>query len=143
MKFLRSSALTLAVGYISLGLAALALFAAPLWYAWHVTIQEGRNEILQSDALRLTEVFRREGAPGLVSYINTRVGMQIAGERELLLADAALHPLAGNLATWPTGIPEKAGTYTVRFELGNRMTDVALVHATLPGGYHLLVGRDT
>ena len=142
MKFLRSSALTLAVGYISLGLAALALFAAPLWYAWHVTIQEGRNEILQSDALRLTEVFRREGAPGLVSYINTRVGMQIAGERQLLLADAALNPLAGNLAAWPVNVPANPGTYTVKLDLGNGMTDVAVVHATLAGGYHLLVGRD-
>ena len=71
MKIARSSALTLAVAYISLGLAALALFAAPMWYAWRVTIQEGRSEILQSDAQRLTEVFRREGAPGLVSYIGT------------------------------------------------------------------------
>src|SRR6202790_1788459 len=140
MKVLRSSALTLAVGYISLGLAALALFAAPLWYAWHVTIQEGRNEILQSDALRLTEVFRREGAPGLVSYINTRVGMQIAGERQLLLADAALNPLAGNLAAWPANVPADPGSYTVKLDLGNGMTDVAVVHATLPGGYHLLVG---
>src|ERR1700692_1675686 len=131
MKFLRSSALTLAVGYISLGLAALALFAAPLWYAWHVTIQEGPNKILQSDALRLTEAFRREGAPGLVSYINTRVGMQIAGERQLLLADAALNPLAGNLAAWPANVPSKAGTYTVRLELENRMTRVAVVHAIL------------
>ncbi|HEY4975232.1 MAG TPA: HAMP domain-containing protein, partial [Steroidobacteraceae bacterium] len=143
MKFLRSSALTLAVGYISLGLAALALFAAPLWYAWHVTIQEGRNEILQSDALRLTEVFRREGAPGLVSYINTRVGMQIAGERQLLLANPNLNPLAGNLTAWPANVPTKPGTYTVRFDLGNGVTDVAVVHAMLPGGYHLLVGRDT
>jgi len=143
MKVPRSSALTLSVGYIGLGLTALALFAAPLWYAWRVTIQEGRNEILQSDALRLTEVFRREGAPGLISYINTRVGMQIAGERQLLLADAALKPLAGNLAAWPANVPAKAGTYTVRFELDNRMTDVAVVHALLAGGYHLLVGRDT
>jgi signal transduction histidine kinase len=143
MKFLRSSALTLAVGYIGLGLAALALFAAPLWYAWRVTIQEGRNEILQSDALRLTEVFRREGAPGLISYINTRVGMQIAGERQLLLADAALEPLAGNLPAWPQNVPARPGTYTVKLELGNRTTDVAMVHATLAGGYHLLVGRDT
>jgi signal transduction histidine kinase len=143
MKFLRSSALTLAVGYISLGLAALALFAAPLWYAWHVTIQEGRNEILQSDALRLTEVFRREGAPGLISYINTRVGMQIAGERQLLLADSSLSPLAGNLVSWPANVPTIPGTYTVKFDLGNGLTDVAVVHATLPGGYHLLVGRDT
>ena len=143
MKVPRSSALTLSVGYIGLGLAALALFAAPLWYAWRVTIQEGRNEILQSDALRLTEVFRREGPPGLISYINTRVGMQIAGERQLLLADAALKPLAGNLAAWPANVPAKAGTYTVRLELDNRTTDVAVVHAILAGGYHLLVGRDT
>lgn len=143
MKVPRSSALTLSVGYIGLGLTALALFAAPLWYAWRVTIQEGRNEILQSDALRLTEVFRRDGPPGLISYINTRVGMQIAGERQLLLADAALKPLAGNLAAWPANVPAKAGTYTVRLELDNRMTDVAVVHAILAGGYHLLVGRDT
>ncbi|HEX2789285.1 MAG TPA: ATP-binding protein [Steroidobacteraceae bacterium] len=143
MKFLRSSALTLAVGYIGLGLAALALFAAPLWYAWRVTIQEGRNEILQSDAQRLTEVFRRDGAPGLISYVDARVALQIAGERLLLVADAALNPLAGNLSAWPQSVPANPGTYTVKLELGKRMTDVAIVHATLPGGYHLLVGRDT
>jgi hypothetical protein len=88
-------------------------------------------------------VFRREGAPGLVSYIDTRVGMQIAGERQLLLADAALKPMAGNLAAWPANVPAEPGTYTVKLDLGNGLTDVALVHATLPGGYHLLVGRDT
>jgi signal transduction histidine kinase len=143
MKFLRSSALTLAVGYIGLGLAALALFAAPVWYAWRVTIQEGRSEILQSDAQRLTEVFRREGAAGLISYVDARVGLQIAGERLLLVADAALKPLAGNLAAWPSSVPANPGTYTVKLELGKRMTDVAIVHAVMPGGYHLLVGRDT
>jgi signal transduction histidine kinase len=143
MKFLRSSALTLAVGYIGLGLAALALFAAPLWYAWRVTIQEGRNEILQSDAQRLTEVFRREGAAGLISYVDQRVGLQIAGERLLLVADAELKPLAGNLTAWPSSVPANPGTYTVKLDLGRRMTDVAIVHATLSGGYHLLVGRDT
>src|ERR1700740_75059 len=84
---LRSSALTLAVGYISLGLAALALFAAPLWYAWRVTIQEGRVEILQADAQRLSDVFHREGADGLKRYIDTRVGLNITNERFLLLTD--------------------------------------------------------
>src|SRR3984957_7452146 len=143
MRFLRSSALTLAVGYISLGLAALALFAAPLWYAWRVTIQEGRNEILQSDALRLTEVFRREGAWGLISYIDARVGMQIAGGRQLLLADAAFKPLARNPSARPQNVPAQPGTYTVKAELDNRVTDLAVVHSTLSGGYHLLVGRDT
>jgi len=28
------------MGYVALGLAALVLFAAPLWYAWQVTIKK-------------------------------------------------------------------------------------------------------
>jgi hypothetical protein len=54
---MRSSALSLALGYVALGIVTLVLFAAPLWYAWQVTIQEGRIEILQVDAQRLTEVY--------------------------------------------------------------------------------------
>jgi signal transduction histidine kinase len=142
MRFPRSSALTLAAGYIALGLAALALFAAPLWYAWRVTIQDGRYEILQSDALRLTEVFRREGAAGLVSYMNNRVGMQIAGERLLLLTDAAMKPVAGNMAAWPDTVPPNPGSYIIKLPVSGHLEDVALVRSDLPGGYHLLVGRD-
>jgi signal transduction histidine kinase len=142
MRFFRSSALTLAVAYIGLGLAALALFAAPLWYAWRVTIADGRNEVLQSDALRLTEVFRREEAQGLVSYINQRVGLQIAGERLLLLTDTSFNPLAGNLPAWPSNVPANPGTYTVNLALAGAKAEVALVHTILPGGYHLLVGRN-
>src|ERR1700691_1362086 len=95
--FMRSSALTLAVGYICLGLAALALFTTPLWYAWRVTIQDGRTEILEADTQRLAEVFRRQGPAGLTSYIITRIDMQIPNERFLLLTDASFKPLAGNL----------------------------------------------
>jgi hypothetical protein len=119
MRFLRSSALTLAVAYIVLGLAALALFAAPMWYAWRVTVQDGRAEILQADAQRLGEVFRREGPAGLISYIDARVGLQIAGERLLVLADPALKPLAGNLSIWPRSVPMQPGTYTINIDLGN------------------------
>ena len=104
-KLLRSSALSLALGYVALGIIALVLFAAPLWYAWQVTIQEGRAEILQADAQRLTDVYRRDGADGLKSFIDARVRMQIAGERILLLTDASMHPLAGNLQSWPPTVP--------------------------------------
>jgi len=77
---MRSSALSLAVGYVALGLTALVLFAAPLWYAWQVTIQDGRAEILQADAQRLTDIYRRDGAEALKAFIDTRVSLQIAGE---------------------------------------------------------------
>jgi signal transduction histidine kinase len=139
---MRSSAVSLALGYVVLGITVLVLFAAPLWYAWQVTIQEGRVEILQVDAQRLAEVFRRDGAEGVRSFIDTRVRMQIAGERILLLTDASLHPLSGNLTQWPADVPIVPGNYKVNIELGDHGTQTALVHVATLGSYNLLVGRD-
>jgi signal transduction histidine kinase len=139
---MRSSAVSLALGYVALGIAALVLFAAPLWYAWQVTIHEGRVEYLQADAQRLTDVFRRDGAEGLKAFIDARVQMQIAGERILLLTDSSLHPLAGNLPMWPSAVPATPGNYTIRVEMGNHSIQTALVHVATLGSYQLLVGRD-
>ncbi len=139
---LRSSALSLALGYVALGITALVLFAAPLWYAWQVTIQDGRAENLQVDAQRLTEVFRRDGAEGARSFIDARVRMQIAGERILLLTDASLHPMSGNLPAWPSNVPLVPGNSKVKIELGEHGMQTALLHVATLGSYHLLVGRD-
>jgi signal transduction histidine kinase len=139
---MRSSALSLALGYVALGITALVLFAAPLWYAWQVTIQEGRAEILQVDAQRLAEVFRRDGADGVRSFIDARVRMQIASERILLLVDGSLHPLSGNLSAWPADVPLVPGNYKVKIELGDLGRQTALVHVAALGSYTLLVGRD-
>src|SRR5579863_5325675 len=141
-RLMRASPVTWALGYVLLGVAALAAFAVPLWYAWNVTIFTARQEILMDDAQRLTELFNREGVAGLTAYINARVGMQIAGERTLLLTDGHFRPLAGNLAAWPNGIPDNPGTRAVMADIAGRPTHTLLVRTTLPGGYHLLVGRD-
>ncbi|MEP6885742.1 MAG: ATP-binding protein [Gammaproteobacteria bacterium] len=139
---MRSSALSLAFGYVALGIAALILFAAPLWYAWQVTIQEGRVEFLQADAQRLTDVFRRDGAEGVKRFIDARVQMQIAGERILLLTDASLHPVAGNLPSWPSDVPPTPGNYTIQIDTAKHGTQTALAHVADLGAYKLLVGRD-
>jgi signal transduction histidine kinase len=139
---MRSSAVSLALGYVALGLTALVLFAAPLWYAWQVTIQESRSEFLQVDAQRLTDVYRRDGADGLKSFIDTRVGMQIAGERILLLTDASLHPIAGNLQAWPDKLPVLPGNYKIQLNVGAHGVQQTLVHVAAFGQYNLLVGRD-
>lgn len=139
---MRSSAVSLALGYVALGIAALVLFAAPLWYAWQVTIQEGRAEILQADAQRLTYVFRRDGAVGLKNFIDARVGMQIAGDRILLLTDASMHPLAGNLTAWPPSVPAVPGNYTTHVSVRNHGDQGAFFHVAQLDGYNLLIGRD-
>jgi signal transduction histidine kinase len=139
---IRSSALSLALGYVALGLTALVLFAAPLWYAWQNTIQEGRQEILQADAQRLTDVYRREGGEGLKAFIDARVGMQIAGERILLLTDGSMRRLAGNLQEWPAAAPTTPGNYNIQVAVPDHGTQEALIHVAILGKYNLLVGRD-
>jgi hypothetical protein len=139
---MRSSALSLAVSYVSLGIISLILFAAPLWYAWQVTITEGRVEYLQADATRLTEVYHREGADGLKSFIDARVGMQIVGERILLMTDQNLRPLAGNLRAWPSEVPAAQGDYNTQVDVPKHGAVNAFVHVQVLGQYRLLVGRD-
>lgn len=139
---MRSSALSLALGYVVLGIVALVLFAAPLWYAWQVTIQDGRSEILQADAARLTDVYRRDGGDALKNFIDARVNMQIAGDRILLLTDSSLRPLAGNLSAWPHALPTAPGNFRLKVDMGERGIQDSLVHVTQLGQYVLLVGRD-
>ncbi len=139
---MRSSALSLALGYVALGIAALVLFAAPLWYAWQVTIQDGRSEILQADAQRLTDVYRRDGSAGLKSFIDTRLHMQIAGDRILLLTDSSLKPLTGNISRWPRNLPASPGNYRVDVDTADHGIQSTLVHVAQLGDLYLLVGRD-
>jgi signal transduction histidine kinase len=141
-RMIQSTAFTLAFSYVALGIVALILFAAPLWYAWQVTIQDGRVELLQADAQRLVEVFHRDGPDGLKAFIDTRVGLQIAGERILLLTDASRRPLAGNVPAWPPAVPLSPGISTITMDLAGQSTEAVLLRAALPGGYNLLVGRD-
>jgi signal transduction histidine kinase len=139
---MRSSAVSLALGYVALGIAALVLFAAPLWYAWQVTIQDGRSEILQADAMRLTDVYRRDGGEALKNFIDARVHMQIAGDRILMLTDSSRKPLAGNLSIWPSGLPVAPGNYRIKVDMGEHSVQESLVHVAQLGQYVLLVGRD-
>jgi signal transduction histidine kinase len=141
-KVIRSTTFALSVGYIAFGIVALVLFAAPLWYAWQVTMEDGRSDILHADTQRLTDVFHREGATGLKSFIDARVGMQLPAERILLLADGSLHRIAGNLTQWPATVPAQPGMYTATLELSGKPTESVVVRTALPGGYNLLVGRD-
>ncbi|HUO18960.1 MAG TPA: ATP-binding protein [Steroidobacteraceae bacterium] len=142
-RLLRSSPVTWALGYLLLGLAALVAFAVLLWYAWNVSIFSGREDILHADAQHLADVFAREGPQGLTAHIDSRLRLQIVGERTLLLTDAAYRPLAGNLAAWPRELPEDSGARAVMVdELAGRPAHALVVRETLPGGYHLLVGRD-
>jgi signal transduction histidine kinase len=142
IRLLRFSARNFAIGYFTLSIAVLALFAAPLWVAWHERIEGTRTAFLKEEGERLSEVFQREGAAGLAAAIDAQVGTRLGGEKLLLFVDASLSRLAGNLPEWPAGVPQSPGMHTASTTVAGAPMRVSMMGASLPGGYRLLVGRD-
>jgi signal transduction histidine kinase len=143
-RSIRFSALNVALGYVAVSLAVLALFATPLWYAWRHTIEQGRTEVLQADAQKMTDLFAKQGADALAAAIDLQVGGQLEDVENIILlfADSTFSKRAGNLPAWPHQISESTGMHITSIDAGDRVVLAALLHKTLPGGYHLLVGRD-
>ena len=62
----------------------------------------------------------------------------------MVFADASKLRLAGNLTAWPAEVPDAPGTYGLVIGLGGGSTmRVVASHVRLPGGYHLLMGRES
>lgn len=143
IRFPRFSALNLALGYVVLGIAVLAVFATPLWFAWRQNIDTARIASLREDTQSLANIFRAEGAEVLATTIEAEVGRHLVSSGKLiLLADASLSRIAGNLSVWPHGVPKSPGTYVLTIDLDGSPVQTVLMLSTLPGGYNLLVGRD-
>ncbi|MDE2420867.1 MAG: HAMP domain-containing histidine kinase [Gammaproteobacteria bacterium] len=141
-RIVRPSAFFLSSGYVILGIATLILFAAPIWYAWRVSIDDFRTRLLIEETEHFTSIYNQSGSEGLIAFIKTRIEMKIPGDNVLILTDANEHLLAGNIAAWPTHISNKTGIFTIPIILGGHLTRVVVVRTILPNGYNLLVGRD-
>jgi PAS domain S-box-containing protein len=143
LRLLRFSPSRLALGYIALSVVALALLAAPLWYAWRTNIATFRAYIQAEDVQRLVDVFNREGANGLAAAMQSQVG-NLPEDEIMILADASKLRVAGNLPAWPPQVPDAPGTYGLVIDVGGGATmRVVASHVALPGGYHLLIGRES
>ena len=138
------SALTLSLSYVAVSLVVLAAFAMPLWYEWRNTIEQGRTEMIQADAQKMVDLFAKDGADALAAAIETQVNGQLVDLKNIIIlfVDPTLAKRAGNLRAWPRGVFQSTGAHIMSVDAGDRMLSAVLVHRTLPGGYHLLVGRD-
>ena len=143
ISFFRFSPSRLALVYIALSVFVLALFAIPLWYAWRVNISTFRAYVQGEDVQRLVDIFDKEGAKALVTTMESQV-RSLPSDQIMVLADASKVRLAGNLTAWPTEVPDTPGTYGLVIGLGGGSTmRVVAAHVRLPGGYHLLMGRES
>ncbi|MDP9131104.1 MAG: sigma 54-interacting transcriptional regulator [Candidatus Binatota bacterium] len=139
----RFSPSRVALGYVALGVVALASFAVPLWYGWRVNISTFRAYVQGEDVQRLVDIFDREGAPALVTAMESQAG-SLPDDQIMVLADASKRRLAGSLPAWPAEVPDAPGTYGLVIGVGGGATmRVVASHIRLPGGYHFLIGRES
>ena len=108
-SFFRLSPSRLAAGWFALCVVVFALFAIPLWYTWRANYATQKTYVDASDLKALLDTFDREGAPGLAKAIDARLLRSPSEDEVVFLADASRSRVAGNLETWPSGIPEQAG----------------------------------
>src|SRR5439155_1594140 len=132
----------LALMYVALSALVLGLFAIPLWYVWRVNYSTLRTYIDAEDVRTMVDTFEREGPTGLAAAIEARVRI-LPRDEILLLADPSKARVAGNLVAWPREVPDSPGTSGLIIDRGGSSLRVVASYVRLPGGYRLLMGRES
>ena len=140
--FFRSAGVRFAATYaglLAVSAAALALF---LWWSTAGLLDRQTEAAIRADAQGLSERWEDGGIAALVATIAERLAGNVDDDAIYLLADPAQKPVTGNLDHWPAIVLETG----IFFELPVTragMRSLARVQAyDLPGGFHLLIGRD-
>lgn len=142
MRLMRSVGVRFAVLYAALfGVSALAL-AIFLWWATAGLLDRQTDAAIAADAQGLSERWNEGGLPALVSTIQERLAENVDDNAIYLLADAGMHPIAGNLEHWPSAVSLDRGWFELPIERSTNRSMARLHRFDLPGGFHLLVGRD-
>jgi signal transduction histidine kinase len=118
------------------------LLVGLLWWRVASYLERKTAAIIRADAQAIMDDFRYKGLPGAIEMINERLGQTANGSALYLLADAALKPVAGNLQAWPAEVGPKSGWYQVPLVGNDGHHVMQIENVALPGGSHLLVGRD-
>jgi len=123
------------------GISALALVLF-LWWSTAGLLDRQVEAVIRADAQGLSEQWQAGGVAALQSTIEDRLADDVDDAAIYLLTDAALTPLAGNLARWPPAVTDPDAWMEIRIERAGLPGVARVRRFDLPGGYRLLVGRD-
>lgn len=141
-KFLRSTAMRLALVFAGLFIVATLLLGSLLW--WNTAGYLGRESdaVIAADTRAIGDRLRDFGLAGAVQTMNERIAADSDGKAIYLLTDPRLRPLGGNVDAWPLKVGAGPGWYEVELVHRDRLHVSRLLHVVLPGNFQLLVGRD-
>jgi hypothetical protein len=124
---------------LAVSAAALALF---LWWSTAGLLDRQTAAAIEADSQSLSERFAAGGLPALVLTIEDRLTQNVEDDAIYLLIDPTGRRIAGNLEHWPQGAAQNGAWYELPIERAG-MRSLAVVRSfDLPGGFHLLIGRD-
>ena len=141
-RLLRSTAVRLALGYAGLFALSSLILLGLLWWQTGSFLDREVDAAVIADTQAIGDSLRRDGLAGAIRTMEQRIASNVDENAIYLLADPALTPIAGNLTAWPSQVERETGWYHVELVRGANPHATRLLHLGLPGGFHVLVGRD-
>lgn len=145
-RLLRTNAFRLAALYMALFAVSVLTVLVFIYFSTANFVERQAEETIGAEITGLQEQYRAHGLLGLVAAINSRTTTERNEPTLYLLADPRLHPIAGNLASWPQTTSIKPGWVEFSVSVvrrGRPVTYDAIASVfILNGDYRLLVGRD-
>lgn len=142
LRLLRSTSLRLALGYVGLFAVSTLLLVGLLWWRTAGYLQRETDAAINSDANQIRDQLREFGLTAAKDAIQVRVAEAVDGRALYLLTGKDLKPLAGNLPAWPAQVGPEPGWYGTDVDREGPLEPMRFRAVALPGGFHLLVGRD-
>lgn len=141
-SFVNSAGFRFGLVYAALfGASALAL-AAFLWWSTAGVLDRQTDAAIYADSQGLAERYADGGLPALIDTIEQRIAGNVDDDALYLLIGPNLQRITGNLAGWPAGVTMDTDWVNLRIDRAGRRGLARVHHFDIPGGFHLLVGRD-
>jgi signal transduction histidine kinase len=141
IRLFRSSSVRLALGYAALFIASSLLLVGLLWWRTAGYLDRETDAVILSDARAIGDRLRDFGLPGAIETVRDR-GANGDKNAIYLLVNPAFQRLAGNLNAWPSEVGYATGWHQAEMVPGGQVHATRLLNVALPGGFHVLVGRD-
>ena len=143
-RLLRTNTFRLAALYLVLFAASVLALLAFIYFSMAGFIEQQAEATIRAEMRGLREQYDQRGLTGLVAVVQARSAAP-RGNSLYLITDPALAPVVGNLDNWPSNRDIRPSwiTFSVESPAHNGEIDnVVASVSVLPGGFHLLVGRD-
>jgi Signal transduction histidine kinase len=145
-NLVRTSAFRLIVLYTVVFAVSASLLLAFIYWRTVALIDRQARDTIESEIRGLAEQYQQRGILGLAEVIELRAKQRGNDDHVYLLTSPTRIPLAGNLEAWPETLGDAhdwVPLTVIKMDEGRMLPHANLARMLiLPGGYHLLVGRD-